>query len=376
MINTIHRLQYKPNYHNKPNIMDSLIIEGQLNLGTISSNNEDISHLSLVLNTYNDDIILDIGVVDKLEIINIHNYYTTIYKSLLDKVVNNGKVIFTNVIASELDCRRFKKVTLNRCAIPIIIRGDCEVVMDNESIWTRKILAKEFTVDDDTYNGHCYIDDSGRYIKNGKGTMTYANRDKYEGEWKIDQRDGQGTMTYANGDKYEGEWIDDQRHGQGTMTYANGDKYVGGWLNEYRDGQGTMTYANGDIYEGEWYYEKYRNGQGTMTYANGDIYEGEWYYDVRHIQGTMTYANGDKYEGGWINDQRHGKGTMTYTNGDKYVGGWRNDRRYGRGTMSYANGERYVGEWRNDQRHGKGTMTYANGERYVGEWRNDERQEQ
>ena len=42
---------------------------------------------------------------------------------------------------------------------------------------------------------------------------------------------GQGTYTYANGDKYVGEWKDGVMHGQGTFTWANGDKYVG----EFKD---------------------------------------------------------------------------------------------------------------------------------------------
>jgi hypothetical protein len=283
--------------------MDSLIIKGQTNLSTISSNNEDIFHLSLVSNTYSNDLTMDIGVVEKLEIINIHNYYTTIYKSLLDKVVNNGEIILTNVITSKLDCSRFKKVTLNNCTIPIIIRGDCEVVMDANSLRTREILAGVFTVDDNTYNGQYYVDESGKCIKHGQGTMTYANGDIYEGQWIDDRRYGQGTMTYANGDKYEGEWRFDERHRQGTMTYANGDKYEGEWENNERWNQGTMTYANGDKYEGRWRNDQ-RDGRGTMTYANGDKYVGGWFNDQRDGRGTMTYANGDKYEGRWIDDQR------------------------------------------------------------------------
>ena len=36
-------------------------------------------------------------------------------------------------------------------------------------------------------------------------------------------------MTYANGDKYEGEWEKNSRQGKGVMVYANGDKYEGNW---------------------------------------------------------------------------------------------------------------------------------------------------
>lgn len=42
----------------------------------------------------------------------------------------------------------------------------------------------------------------------GSGTFTYANGDKYEGEWHADKRLGTGRFTYANGDEYEGQWRD------------------------------------------------------------------------------------------------------------------------------------------------------------------------
>ena len=55
------------------------------------------------------------------------------------------------------------------------------------------------------------------------GTQYYDNGDKYEGEWKDDQRVGRGSsssnrlgiMVYANGDRYEGDWKDDLKEGQG-----------------------------------------------------------------------------------------------------------------------------------------------------------------
>ena len=38
-----------------------------------------------------------------------------------------------------------------------------------------------------------------------------------------------GTMTYANGDVYEGEWRRGKREGRGIMTYANGETQLGLW---------------------------------------------------------------------------------------------------------------------------------------------------
>jgi hypothetical protein len=53
------------------------------------------------------------------------------------------------------------------------------------------------------------------------------------------KRDGQGTFTFANGDKYVGEYKDGKRDGQGTSTYANGDTCSG--LFENNICWGTVT---------------------------------------------------------------------------------------------------------------------------------------
>ena len=42
---------------------------------------------------------------------------------------------------------------------------------------------------------------------------------------------GQGTYTYADGDKYVGEWKDDKKNGQGTYTSADGRIKKGLWEN-------------------------------------------------------------------------------------------------------------------------------------------------
>ena len=42
---------------------------------------------------------------------------------------------------------------------------------------------------------------------------------------------GQGTYTWANGNKYVGEYKDDMMHGQGTYTSADGTITKGLWKN-------------------------------------------------------------------------------------------------------------------------------------------------
>ena len=114
----------------------------------------------------------------------------------------------------------------------------------------------------------------------------------------------QGTFTYADGtfadgNKYVGEWKDGKEQGQGTFTSTFGSKYVGEWNYGSYHGQGTYTFANGDKYVGEYKYGKAR-GKGTKTYANGDKYFGEWMDGEMHGQGTQTYANGRVQKGTWV----------------------------------------------------------------------------
>jgi hypothetical protein len=61
-----------------------------------------------------------------------------------------------------------------------------------------------------------------------------------------------GTYTFANGDKYVGEFRLGRRNGQGTLTFASGSKFVGEYKNGSRHGRGTFTYANGGVKEGIW----------------------------------------------------------------------------------------------------------------------------
>ena len=73
--------------------------------------------------------------------------------------------------------------------------------------------------------------------------LLFSCGENTEGCISGDCENGLGTYSWANGDKYVGEWKDGLNHGQGTYTWADGDKYVG----EYKDGlmHGQGTYAWG-----------------------------------------------------------------------------------------------------------------------------------
>ena len=93
-------------------------------------------------------------------------------------------------------------------------------------------------------------EDQNQRFHNCFGTYTFADGNKYIGEFRDDNFNGQGTFTFASGGKYVGEWRDDKYHGQGTYTFADGDKYVGEFRDGLHNGQGTITYTNGRVKEG------------------------------------------------------------------------------------------------------------------------------
>ena len=67
--------------------------------------------------------------------------------------------------------------------------------------------------------------------KNGQGTYTWSDGEKYVGEFKYQRMNGQGTLTYPDGRKFVGEFKLDKKW--------NGSEYD-------KDGKTTLKYVNGE----------------------------------------------------------------------------------------------------------------------------------
>ena len=111
----------------------------------------------------------------------------------------------------------------------------------------------------------------GDYIKEGLGSLTYPDGQKYVGEWKDGIQHGQGTYTFSGGSRYVGEFKDGLPNGQGTETQSDGTKYVGEWKNGKFNGQGTLTFPDGGKYVGE--YKDDKRWNGIYYDQNGNILE-------------------------------------------------------------------------------------------------------
>lgn len=68
-----------------------------------------------------------------------------------------------------------------------------------------------------------------------------------------DCENGKGTYIYKEGSaKYIGDFQNEVPHGYGICTYANGDRYRGEWLDGAFGGKGTLILRDGTVVNGYW----------------------------------------------------------------------------------------------------------------------------
>ena len=60
------------------------------------------------------------------------------------------------------------------------------------------------------------------------------------------------SSSYANHDRYEGEFLHGLMHGSGVYTYANGDEISGRWQRDVQDGLSVFKGADGSLREEQW----------------------------------------------------------------------------------------------------------------------------
>lgn len=122
-------------------------------------------------------------------------------------------------------------------------------------------------------------------------THVYENGTQFYGDFEDGApADGRGTMIFANGDRYDGEFQHGERHGCGTLTFANGRQYVGQFKDDQFNGLGIWTLETGDRYIGEFKANKC-DGKGTFQFTDGSTQTGTW-RDGLLIDGNLSCSEG------------------------------------------------------------------------------------
>ncbi|MEM9266951.1 MAG: pentapeptide repeat-containing protein [Cyanobacteria bacterium P01_F01_bin.13] len=116
---------------------------------------------------------------------------------------------------------------------------------------------------------------------------TYQNGTQFYGKFGDGKpANGRGSMLYANGNRYDGEYRDGQRNGCGTFTFTNGRRYVGEFDDDLFSGRGMWILENGDRYIGDFEFNKC-NGEGVFIFADGTSKSGIW-QQGRLVDGDLT----------------------------------------------------------------------------------------
>lgn len=148
-------------------------------------------------------------------------------------------------------------------------------------------------------NGDYYHGEWKAGLQHGMGT--YISKDfEYVGNWEEGWINGKGKITYANKDFYEGEFVENELYGQGYYQFHNGNSYDGEFVDGKFNGLGVFHFADGSVYEGEFQDGKIK-GDGTLYYVEGQdtvIITAHW-DGTNHFpkQASILFSNGDLYEG-------------------------------------------------------------------------------
>jgi len=154
---------------------------------------------------------------------------------------------------------------------------------------------------------------------------------------------------------YKGDMFANVIQGRGRLTRANGDWYEGEFENAQFNGEGEYHWRDTRLkYKGQ-----FRNGLihgfGVLHNVNG-VYEGEFRKGLMSGKGILTFYNGDKYSGEFIDSSMTGYGCYTFFDGTKVIGHFEDGVCNRHAKKIYKDGRVYIGEFKNDIENGKGVL--------------------
>jgi len=205
----------------------------------------------------------------------------------------------------------------------------------NPGRYTAKEISDVYTVVESS--GGTYYGGVQDFTYVGKGTFQFLDGATYIGEFAKSKRNGSGTYSWPNGDKFTGTWADDQMF-QGTYTFADGRVYDGTFQNGHLvDGMIHLNQAAAK-YNFSFYDAKVEGGQ--VTSISCQTTDGLHYNGKLSGYAEVTYPSGNKYHGNMSGGQRDGSGTFTWMSGGAevafYTGNWKNDAESGTGEYHYT----------------------------------------
>ena len=81
----------------------------------------------------------------------------------------------------------------------------------------------------------------------GKGITYWEDGERYEGDYRNDNKEGKGIYYFNNGERYEGDYRNDKSEGKGIYYYNNGDRAMGDFYNHNPIGKHVTLTRNGEV---------------------------------------------------------------------------------------------------------------------------------
>ena len=179
----------------------------------------------------------------------------------------------------------------------------------------------------------------------GEGTFRWSDGTLYTGGFARGLRHGPGVHANALGTVFEATFRDGLVEGRGRISYGNRDAYEGDLTADGRRvGQGRLRYADGTAYDGAWR-DGHPNGAGVMTQDDGCHHTGTFATtDGRAtiVAGTFACPDGTAYRGGWRGGEPDADGVWTFANGVSWTGRFDAGRGAGDGDWADAAGVVYA----------------------------------
>ena len=184
-------------------------------------------------------------------------------------------------------------------------------------------------------------------LRQGKGTIVWANGQRYAGDWVMDKPTGLAKIHFANGNDYEGQVLDGTPQGTGRMRYASGDEFVGQFKNGEPDVRGVYSWRNGQRYDGVWPMAA-RMGKANSNSPPAISMKARWWTVCHKAKDVWCLPVVKSMRGQFTAGEPDGEGAFTWPSGDQYVGQWKAGKKHGKGAFTWKSGDRWEGVYDND----------------------------
>ena len=163
------------------------------------------------------------------------------------------------------------------------------------------------------------------------------------------------TITHSDGSIYIGS---PGRDGIGSQTHPNGEKYVGNFRKGLQEGDGILYSSWGfKSKQGAWDYLRLINEfhiNSEKFPFNNNYFKNKYYDPIIYFEKQFWNFSELKVCAKESDSTVNCKKLIVYKNGDKYNGEFKDGRHHGRGILTQSNETQYVGNFFDGKRSGYG----------------------